>query len=182
VGRYRRCIPRRHQTADTAARAADRARALAAITSAVDVLDYTETTADQHARPPHRPRPPNRHATRRPRPGHRRTRGTDQPDHPQLRRRSTVQKPPRRPSTSPDRQVHAARATPPRPATNPAAHRELSVATSPTMSVVRGGVQQPTSRCSDRRRAVDRSRRLRWSCPVQAEGPLHGAASGSGVF
>jgi len=32
------------------ARAADRARALVAITSAVDVLDYTETTAACHAR------------------------------------------------------------------------------------------------------------------------------------
>ena len=38
------------ELADTAARAADRARALAAITSAVDVLDYTEITAVQHAR------------------------------------------------------------------------------------------------------------------------------------
>ena len=38
------------ELADTAARAADRARALAAITSAVEVLDYTETTAVQHAR------------------------------------------------------------------------------------------------------------------------------------
>ena len=32
------------------ARAADRARALAAIVSAVDVLDYTEATAAHHAR------------------------------------------------------------------------------------------------------------------------------------
>lgn len=38
------------ELADTAVRAADRARALAAITSAVDVLDYTVTTAVQHAR------------------------------------------------------------------------------------------------------------------------------------
>jgi predicted nucleic acid-binding protein len=38
------------ELADTAARAADRARALAAITSVVDVLDYTESTAVQHAR------------------------------------------------------------------------------------------------------------------------------------
>jgi tRNA(fMet)-specific endonuclease VapC len=38
------------ELADTAARAADRARALAAITSAVDVLDYTEATAAYHAR------------------------------------------------------------------------------------------------------------------------------------
>jgi tRNA(fMet)-specific endonuclease VapC len=36
--------------ADTPARAADRARALAAITSAVEVLDYTEATAACHAR------------------------------------------------------------------------------------------------------------------------------------
>jgi tRNA(fMet)-specific endonuclease VapC len=36
--------------ADTPARAADRARALTAITSAVDVLDYTEATAACHAR------------------------------------------------------------------------------------------------------------------------------------
>ena len=35
---------------DTVARAADRARALAAIVSAVDVLDYTEATAAHHAR------------------------------------------------------------------------------------------------------------------------------------
>ena len=38
------------ELADTAARAADRARALTAITSAVDVLDYTEATAAHHAR------------------------------------------------------------------------------------------------------------------------------------
>ena len=36
--------------ADTAERAADRARALAAITSAVDVLEYTEATAACRAR------------------------------------------------------------------------------------------------------------------------------------
>jgi tRNA(fMet)-specific endonuclease VapC len=38
------------ELADTASRAADRARALAAITSAVDVLDYTQATAACHAR------------------------------------------------------------------------------------------------------------------------------------
>lgn len=38
------------ELADTSARAADRARALAAITSAVEVLDYTEVTAACHAR------------------------------------------------------------------------------------------------------------------------------------
>jgi tRNA(fMet)-specific endonuclease VapC len=38
------------ELADTAARAADRARALAAITSAVDVLEYTEATAVCHAK------------------------------------------------------------------------------------------------------------------------------------
>lgn len=38
------------ELADTAARAADRARALAAITSAVDVLEYTEPTAACHAK------------------------------------------------------------------------------------------------------------------------------------
>jgi predicted nucleic acid-binding protein len=38
------------ELADTASRAADRARALAVITSAVDVLDYTEPTAACHAR------------------------------------------------------------------------------------------------------------------------------------
>lgn len=38
------------ELADTAARAADRARALAAIVSALDVLDYTEGTAAHHAR------------------------------------------------------------------------------------------------------------------------------------
>lgn len=38
------------ELADSAARAADRARALTAITSVVDVLEYTETTAIQHAR------------------------------------------------------------------------------------------------------------------------------------
>nr|MDT0657922.1 type II toxin-antitoxin system VapC family toxin [Micromonospora sp. DSM 115978] len=38
------------ELADTAARAADRARALAAIVSAVDVLDYTDATAAHHAR------------------------------------------------------------------------------------------------------------------------------------
>jgi tRNA(fMet)-specific endonuclease VapC len=38
------------ELAGTPARAADRARALTAITSAVDVLDYTEATAACHAR------------------------------------------------------------------------------------------------------------------------------------
>jgi tRNA(fMet)-specific endonuclease VapC len=38
------------ELADTAARAADRARALAAIIASVDVLDYTDTTASHHAR------------------------------------------------------------------------------------------------------------------------------------
>lgn len=38
------------ELAGTAARAADRARALAAIMSVVDVLDYTEVTAAHHAR------------------------------------------------------------------------------------------------------------------------------------
>jgi tRNA(fMet)-specific endonuclease VapC len=38
------------ELADTAERAADRARALAAIKSVVDVLAYTETTAVHHAR------------------------------------------------------------------------------------------------------------------------------------
>lgn len=38
------------ELADTAAREADRARALAAIMSTVEVLQYTEATADHHAR------------------------------------------------------------------------------------------------------------------------------------
>jgi predicted nucleic acid-binding protein len=38
------------ELADTPGRAADRARALVAITSAVDVLDYTEATAACHTR------------------------------------------------------------------------------------------------------------------------------------
>jgi predicted nucleic acid-binding protein len=38
------------ELADTASRAADRSRALAAITSVVDVLQYTEATAAHHAR------------------------------------------------------------------------------------------------------------------------------------
>jgi predicted nucleic acid-binding protein len=38
------------ELADTPERAADRARALATITSALDVLDYTVTTAAQHGR------------------------------------------------------------------------------------------------------------------------------------
>jgi tRNA(fMet)-specific endonuclease VapC len=38
------------ELADTAERAAERARALAIITSVVEVLDYTETTAAHHAR------------------------------------------------------------------------------------------------------------------------------------
>jgi predicted nucleic acid-binding protein len=38
------------ELADTVARAADRARALAAIVSAVDVLEYTDATAAHHAR------------------------------------------------------------------------------------------------------------------------------------
>jgi tRNA(fMet)-specific endonuclease VapC len=38
------------EMADTAERAADRARALAVITSAVEVLDYTQATATHHSR------------------------------------------------------------------------------------------------------------------------------------
>jgi predicted nucleic acid-binding protein len=38
------------EMADTAARAAERARALAVIISAVNVLDYTEATAAHHGR------------------------------------------------------------------------------------------------------------------------------------
>jgi tRNA(fMet)-specific endonuclease VapC len=38
------------EMADTAERAAERARALTAITSAVDVLDYTQATAAHHGR------------------------------------------------------------------------------------------------------------------------------------
>ena len=38
------------ELADTPERAADRARAIVAITSAVDVLDYTDATAAYHAR------------------------------------------------------------------------------------------------------------------------------------
>jgi tRNA(fMet)-specific endonuclease VapC len=38
------------ELADTAQRAADRARALAAIASAIDILDYTDATAAHHAR------------------------------------------------------------------------------------------------------------------------------------
>lgn len=38
------------ELADTASRAAERARALVAITSAVDVLDYTQVTAANHGR------------------------------------------------------------------------------------------------------------------------------------
>lgn len=38
------------EMADTAERAADRARALAVITSAVEVLDYTQATATHHGR------------------------------------------------------------------------------------------------------------------------------------
>ena len=37
------------ELADTVSRAADRARALAAIVSAIDVLEYTEVTAAHHA-------------------------------------------------------------------------------------------------------------------------------------
>lgn len=46
VAEYRAGI----ELADTAERAASRARALAAIVDAVDVLDYTEATAGHHAR------------------------------------------------------------------------------------------------------------------------------------
>ncbi|MGH3185791.1 MAG: type II toxin-antitoxin system VapC family toxin [Streptosporangiaceae bacterium] len=38
------------ELADTPERAADRARALAAITAVIDVLDYTQATAAHHAR------------------------------------------------------------------------------------------------------------------------------------
>jgi tRNA(fMet)-specific endonuclease VapC len=46
VAEYRAGI----ELAETASRAADRARALAAIVSAVDVLDYTQATAAHHGR------------------------------------------------------------------------------------------------------------------------------------
>ncbi len=46
VAEYRTGI----ELADSAQRAADRARALAAITSVVEVLDYTDATAAHHAR------------------------------------------------------------------------------------------------------------------------------------
>jgi tRNA(fMet)-specific endonuclease VapC len=46
VAEYRAGI----ELADTASRAADRAQALAAIVSAVDVLDYTQATAAHHGR------------------------------------------------------------------------------------------------------------------------------------
>ena len=46
VAEYRAGI----ELADSAERAADRARALAVITSAVEVLEYTEATAACHAR------------------------------------------------------------------------------------------------------------------------------------
>jgi predicted nucleic acid-binding protein len=46
VAEYRAGI----EMADTASRAAERARALAAITSTVDVLDYTQATAAHHGR------------------------------------------------------------------------------------------------------------------------------------
>ncbi len=46
VAEYRAGI----ELADTASRAAERARALVAITSAVDVLDYTRATAAHHGR------------------------------------------------------------------------------------------------------------------------------------
>ncbi len=46
VAEYRAGI----EMADTAERAAERARALTAITSAVNVLDYTEVTAAHHGR------------------------------------------------------------------------------------------------------------------------------------
>jgi tRNA(fMet)-specific endonuclease VapC len=46
VAEYRTGI----ELADTPERAAERARALATITSVIDVLDYTQTTAAHHAR------------------------------------------------------------------------------------------------------------------------------------
>jgi predicted nucleic acid-binding protein len=46
VAEYRVAI----EMADTASRAAERARALAAIASTVDVLDYTQATAAHHGR------------------------------------------------------------------------------------------------------------------------------------
>ena len=46
VAEYRAGI----ELADTASRAADRAQALAAIVSAIDVLDYTQATAAHHGR------------------------------------------------------------------------------------------------------------------------------------
>lgn len=70
------------EMADTASRAAERARALAAIASTVDVLDYTRATAAHHGRL-------LAHVRRSGSPrvahdlDHRRVRGGDWPDHPE---------------------------------------------------------------------------------------------------
>lgn len=77
------------ELADTRAPAADRARALVAITSAVEVLDYTEATAACHARlivDARRGWKP----IRRLRPDHRCSRRADGPDHPDLRREGAL--------------------------------------------------------------------------------------------
>ena len=70
------------EMADTASRAAERARALAAITSTVDVLDYTRGDSGSPWAPA-RPCTPVLLPARRTRPDHRRVRGGDWPDHPE---------------------------------------------------------------------------------------------------
>ena len=82
------------ELADSAERAAERARALASITTAVDVLDYTQATAAS-PRAPARSCPPVRYRARSPRPDHRRPRGADRADDPEPRRTSPLRQPPR---------------------------------------------------------------------------------------
>ena len=90
VAEYRAGI----ELADSAERTADRARALAVITSAVEVLEYTEATAACHARLiAHCP--PGWNAPGGSRPDHRRARAADRAHRAGLRRKSPLRRPAR---------------------------------------------------------------------------------------
>jgi hypothetical protein len=82
------------ELADTATRAADRARS-----TRRDHLGRRRARLHRDDScppcPPHRPRPPNRDTSRRTRPRDRRPRSAEQPHRPQLRRQGALRRPPR---------------------------------------------------------------------------------------
>ena len=83
------------ELADTPERAAERARALAAIMSVIDVLDYTETTAAHHGRLLAHVRK-SRHSARGSRPHHRRATPPKRDGHDSdTRRQSPIRRPTR---------------------------------------------------------------------------------------